>query len=1015
MSALLAALGRDRLILSLAMLLALAGALALGAMPKQEDPSFPYRGGIVTAVLPGADGDSVARLLARPIERELAQVEGVDEIRTTARQDAAVIFVQLRDDIYDTETVWTRVREALARAQPELPAGTRRVQLDDRIIGAELAVYGVFGGSNPLARRDAAIRLRDRLAQIDGIAGVRLSGDPGEALAVQLDRAELGALGLSVEAVAQAVQARAEPVRGGSLAAAGRSLPLRLDGELDSAAALAAIPLPLPGGAVLPLGSLARIERSTAEPAEQRAYVDGEGMVALEVRAAREAVDVLRLGAAVRAEVERMRPLLAPLELREVFYQPQYTGERLSDLLASLLTAMALILAVLVLAMGLRPALVVAAILPMVTASTLALYAMGGGVLQQIAVIGMVVALGILVDNAIVVVEGIQRRLDAGQARQAAMLTAVRELAAPLLTATGTTVAAFLPLLLSTGNTADFTRGIPIAITLSLVVSYVFAVLVTPLLASRLLRAGAQPPREPTRLRALVERMRVGVVGLHHRRPRLALLSGLLLVLASLACFPLLQQQFFPDADRAVLLVEVQLPDGSHPDRTDAVSAEVEAHLREDPRVGSIQRYVGYAGPTFYYNLQRSPRDPARARLLVETAGLQHNRELLASVAGWAAQQLPGVEVVPVVLRQGPPSAAPIEVLVFHPERAALVQAVQEVSALLRGIEGSRAVRHSLGQGVPALSVQRSAGAAERLGLEQAPLAAALAASSQGWAIAAYRGGEEPVPIRLQLARDASTRAGELLGLPLGAQGLPLAQVAALQLQMQPGAIERRDLMPVASVSAELAPGHGFGGVMSALRAGLDALDLPPGTEIRFGGEAENAGKANDAVVRALPIGAMAFLFFLLLQFNSLSRVGLVLAALPFAIAGVFPALLLAGLAFGFQPLQGVFALIGITVNNAILLLSAAQDRLDEGMQADAAVADALERRMRPILLTTATTVVGLLPLVWSQSTLWPPLAWAMIGGLLASAWLSLTVLPLMLRALLRRHPGRRLHAPLRA
>jgi multidrug efflux pump subunit AcrB len=1003
MNGLLAALQRDRLILALATILGLAGVLALGQMPKQEDPSFPYRGGIVTAVLPGAGADTLARRVAPPIERQLAQIEGIDEIRTTARQDAVVISVQLRDDIYDTESVWTRVREALARAQSELPAETQRVQLDDRIVGAELAVYGIFGGDDPVARRTAAQRLRDRLAQIDGVASARLSGDPGESIALHLDRAELRGLGLRIEDVARAVQARSEPARLGALSAEGRSLPLSLDGGLDAIPDLAQLPLTLADGSVLPLGSLARIERRTAMPSAQRAYVDGAPMVAVEVRAAREAVDVLRLGAALRAEVERMRPALAPLQVREVFYQPQFTEDRLGSLLSSLLTAMGLILAVLIVAMGLRPALVVAAILPMVTASTLALYAMGGGVLQQIAVIGMVVALGILVDNAIVVVESIQRRLDAGQPRVQAMQEAVRELAMPLLSATGTTIAAFLPLLLSSGNTADFTRGIPIAITLSLAVSYVFAVLVTPLLALRLLRAEA--PATPA-ANGVLERWAIRLCGrvveLHRRHPRRSLLLGGVLVFGSLASFPLLQQQFFPDADRAALLVEVQLPDASHPDRTDEVSAQIEAFLRSDAQVGSIQRYVGFAGPTFYYNLQRSPRDPSRARLLVETAGLEHNRALLERIARWSSDALPGVDVVPVILRQGPPAAAPIEILVFHPDRAELVQAVEQVTGLLRGIEGSRAVRHSLGQGVPALQVQRSRGAGESVDMGQAALAAALAASTQGWAVATYRGGEEPVPIRLHLAPDQSTDAGALLGLPVGAAGLPLAQIAALGLDLRPGAVERRDLMQVASVSSELQPGFGFGGVLDALREALAEQALPAGTEIRFGGEAENAGKANDAVVRALPLGAMAFLFFLLLQFNSMSRVGLVLASLPFALAGVFPALLLAGLAFGFQPLQGVFALIGITVNNAILLLSAADDALAEGASPDAAVLQALDRRIRPILLTTATTVVGLLPLVWSDSTLWPPLAWAMIGGLLASAWLSLTVLPLMLRALLR-------------
>jgi multidrug efflux pump subunit AcrB len=255
----------------------------------------------------------------------------------------------------------------------------------------------------------------------------------------------------------------------------------------------------------------------------------------------------------------------------------------------------------------------------------------------------------------------------------------------------------------------------------------------------RLLRAA--PPTSAAARGALgrwAERLRSLVLELHQQHPRRSLLLGAVLVFGSLGSFPLLQQQFFPDADRAALLVEVQLPDASHPDRTDEVSAQIETFLRSDPLVGSIQRYVGFAGPTFYYNLQRSPRDPSRARLLVETAGLEHNRALLERIARWSSDALPGVDVVPVILRQGPPAAAPIEILVFHPDRAELVRAVEQVTGLLRGIEGSRSVRHSMGQGVPALQVQRSRGAGESVDMGQAALAAALAASTQGWAVATY-------------------------------------------------------------------------------------------------------------------------------------------------------------------------------------------------------------------------------------------------------------------------------------
>jgi multidrug efflux pump subunit AcrB len=1003
MTLLVRALRRDRLVLTLALVVSLSGVAALSQMPKQEDPSFPYRAGIITAALPGADAETIARLVARPLEREIAQVEGVDEIRTVARQNVAVISVQLDDGLYDTDPVWTRVRAAMARAGPSLPAGAQPPLLDDRVIGADVAVYGIVGG-DALAQRQAALRLRDRLSSLAGVAETRLSGDPGESVRIELDRAQLLSLGLSPAALGNAIASRSEPATLGAFSAGGRSVPVLLDADYADLEAIAAVPVPLASGGSLPLGSIATIRRDIALPARQRGYVDGEPTVAVEVRAARNSVDVLQLGEVLRAEVSRFAIEIAPLQVIEIFYQPQFTRERLSGLLISLSTAIGLILLVLVMAMGLRPALVVAAILPLVTATSIAIYAIGGGVLQQIAVIGMVVALGILVDNAIVIVEGIQRRLDAGERAIEARDAAVRELAAPLLAATGTTVAAFLPLLLSSGTTADFTRGIPVAITLSLVASYLFATLVTPLLSAKFLRprsgVGVGDRRDG--------RLTAAFVALYDRYPRPSALAGLVLLVGSLATLPLLEQQFFPDADRTTLLVELRLSEGSHIDATDAVAQEVERHLREDARVGRVDRFVGYAGPTFYYNLQRSPQEPARARLLVQTQSLQHNVELVESLRSWADRNLPGVELVPVILRQGPPAAAPIEMLVFQPDRARLAEAVDSVTELLGATPGTRNVRHSLGQGVIAVAVERPGGRAAQTGTDEAAVADWLAASSQGLVVGNFRAGEDSVPIRLHLQDDQTLDMGRLEGSPVEViAGVPLAQVARMQIVLRPGSVERRDQRQMAVVSSELLPGYGFGGVMAELRRALGTTNVPEGTEIRFGGEAENAGKANDALVRAAPIGILTFLFFVLLQFNSLTRAGLVLSALPFAMAGVFPALLVAGLAFGFQPLQGVIALIGITINNSILLVSAVDQRLERGLSLDEAVREALRRRLRPILLTTATTTVGLLPLAWSNSTLWPPLAWAMIGGLIASAWLCLTVLPIMVHAVLGWRLGR--------
>lgn len=988
-------LASRKLVYTLVGVFSLAGLVAFQSMDRQEDPSFPYRVGQIITQFPGADPERVERLVLEPLEEQLAQVEEIDDMDSVARQGVAVTRIILKDSIYDTASAWDRVRIKMDRAVRDFPDSARPPQLNDRVIGGSTIVYAITGSTDLDALAKAADRLKKRLLGMQNMASIDIFGDPGEQITVAVEDAVMARVGLTPQALVSEIQSSNQIISGGSLRLAGASVNLKPGTDFRTLDEIRTTPIRLPAGESIPLGSFAQVFHSTAQPPTQRMWFDGRPAVGLELKAERDSTNVVAFGERVRTRVADLRDEFAPLQIEEMFYQPAHTESRLATLLQSLLVSVAIIVAVLFAAMGLRMGILVATLLPLVTLTAVAIYAIGGGVLQQMAIFGMVVSLGILVDNAIVMTENVQWHLNRGESPGQAALKSVRELAGPLFAATGTTLAAFVPLLLAEGGTGDFTRAIPIMIMLALIISYIFAVTLTPMLAQTFLRAGAGSASETGRFARLASRL--AYLTTTYRKS--FVVGGFLVMGASFFCMQFLEQEFFPNADRNQVVIDMTLAEGSHLQTTEAAARRIELALRGQPGVESVHAFIGNSGPTFYYNLPQIPESPQRARLVVQTDGLARNREIIDWVDDFAGRELPQADIVGGILRQGPPLSAPIEVRVFNEDPQRLAEATERVYDELIRIPGVRDARHNLGTGVPSVDYRIHDAVARRYGVTRADIAQALLGRSHGITIGQYRAGDDPVPIKLRSPEGERFDLAELETANIYAPNgsfVPLLQVAEPVLEMQPGAIYHYDQRRLARVYSELAPDTVYSEVLGPVKSRLKALALPPGTDIEYGGEAEESAKANNAIASTAPLGVALLMFFLLMEFNSFRRVGLVLMTLPFALAGVIPGLWLLGFPFGFLPLLGAIALVGIVVNNAIVLIDVLDQRLAEGLPLIDAMREAVERRTRPILLTTATTIAGLLPLAFSSATLWPPMAWAIITGLLASTVLTLLVLPAM-------------------
>ncbi|PID41725.1 MAG: hypothetical protein CR981_02985 [Proteobacteria bacterium] len=983
-------LNQRRLILTLAGLLSLVGALMWSTMIRQEDPRLPDFWGQIVSTYPGADAETIERLVLEPMEDALTEVTAIKKIQATAYDEMAVVFVEMRGNTTDFSKAWDDVREALDRAYREFPAGAAMPILNDDLMDQDSVVLAVSGTTDPLILLGAARKLKDSLLALSMVSRVEIVADPGEQITLDLDDAVARRIGVDAVHLANQLNSRNQIIAGGSLRLGDKTVRLRPLSEFSSVQEIAETQVTLLSGSSIPLGEIARVHLGPKEPAVSRMRVNGERTLGIAVVPRRE-INLVDFGRAVRAKVQAIAPGLRPVSVQEVTFQPKRIEDRLNELSRSLLLGILIVGGILIITMGTRMGLVTASVVPLVTLSSLAVFAWGGGVLHQISIATLVLALGMLVDNAIVMAENIQWRLDQGDTARKAATGAVRELIIPLAGATATTMAAFVPMLIARGSTAAFTRSIPIVIMLTLSISYLFALLVTPVLSQLFLKPQSAQSFSPAeRLGARLARFAI-------RRSGWVILAALVAVAGSFAGTRWVDRQFFPTSDRNQCVIDLKLVEGSHLDATDAASRKLEQALLSRPEVVKVTALMGRSVPKFYYNLTRIPYNPHLAQLIVETKKAEEVTTVLAWARNYVKAHLLGVELVARKLEQGPPVGAPVEVRIYGNDLEDLNNVAVIVAGTLQEISGVIDVRHDLGPGIPTIRFKSDDAAASRYGISRADIARTLYGRTRGIPVGELHIGEDPVPVVIRSSAGENLPVDDLASLSVTAadgRPIPLAQVAGMETTWRPAAIRHWNSRRVVTVSSQLLEGYTFSDILTQLAPRINSITLPPDVEISFGGDAEGSGEANTALLKTLPIGLLLLLAVLLAEFNSFRRMFIILITVPLAAAGIIPGLLVGNQPFGFMSMLGVIALVGIVVNNAIVLLEKVEDQRRAGATINEALEAGVSRRIRPILLTTATTVAGLLPLAFSSSTLWPPLASAMISGLLASTLLTLLVVP---------------------
>lgn len=775
-----------------------AGASTFLTVGRQEDPTITNLFATIVTPYPGADPARVEALVTDEIEDQLREIAEIDTIDSESRSGVSVVIVELSSFISDAaiEQAWSEIRDALAEAALSFPAGVQEPDFDNDRTGAFTAISALvprLPGVPPAIIARAAETLEDRLRNVSGTKLVRTFGEPSEEILVSVDADRLAALGLTVEQVSAVVRQADAKISAGRLLGEESDLLIEVAGEIDSLDRIRAIPLiASPQGFMTRVGDVATITKAARSPPSSIAYSDGAPAVLVAAQMDDD-LQVDRWMARVHlalAEFEAALP--GGLEHRLIFDQSGYTRDRFIDVGVNMALGVALVIAVLLLTLGVRGALVVATILPLVSLASVATLSFLGVPIHQMSMTGLIVALGLLVDAAIVMTDEIRQRLAQGQPREQAVGGAVRRLGAPLLASTVTTALAFMPMALLPGPAGDFVGSIAIAVIVMLIWSLVIAMTLTPALAGWLL-----PDPGEGRGGILADGIGSGALGrafeasirvaLH--RPRLAVLYALVLPLVGFASFPTLTAQFFPGVDRDQLYIDVEMPTGTSIHGTERTALAIGALLRADERIRSVAWVIGESAPSFYYNMQMNrDRAPDFARALVTTVSEEATAEVIAPLQARLDGAFPNARVLVRGLIQGPPVNAPVELRFVGPDLAVLRSLGDDARRIVQGVAGITHVRTTAGGGPPQLEFRLDEEKVRMAGLDLVSVAGQLDTTLEGAVGGSLIEGAEELPVRVRvgdverrdtgfvstldlLSAQSVAAAGPYAGVPLSALG----------------------------------------------------------------------------------------------------------------------------------------------------------------------------------------------------------------------------------------------------
>ncbi len=974
-----------------------AGAYAYLALGREEDPSFTIKTMVIQAQWPGASAQEVTQQVTDRIERKLQELGNLEHTRSITTAGQTIVFVDLlpRTNAQDVKPTWSRVRNLIDDIKHEFPQGVIGPFFDD----AFGDVYGnIFAftanGLSFRELRDFAEDARTEILNIPDVGKVDIVGAQDEVIYLEFSTRKMAALGLDRADVISTLQAQNAVTQSGFVQTGPERIALRVGGRFISEDTLRNINLRV-NDRFFPLTDIATITRGYVDPPASLFRFNGRPAIGLAI-GMKTGGNVLDFGEALeKTMVGIVQKMPVGVTVEKVSDQPKVVEEAVGGFTKALFEAVAIVLAISFVSLGFRAGLVVSIAIPLVLAITFVVMLDAGISLQRISLGALIIALGLLVDDAMIAVEMMVARLEMGDSLRKAATYVYTSTAFPMLTGTLVTVAGFIPVAFNKSNAGEFTFTLFVVIAVSLVVSWVVAVVFTPLIGVTILPKSTKKHAEHKSFSAKV------FSSLLHfclRWRWMTIAATALLFAASFAGLSMVQQQFFPSSDRPELIVDWNLPQNSSIAETSRQIGQFEREmLAGNAAIDHWSTYVGRGAPRFILSFDVQPADAAFGQTVIVTKGLAERDRLKEEVEAYLQKTFPGTDAYVKLLEVGPPVGKPIQYRVSGEDLQTVRELAQKLASVVGTYPSLKNLAFDWNEPARVVKIDVLQDKARQLGVSSQDIAMALNTVVQGNAITQVRDDIYLVDVVGRASEKERRSIDTLLDLQLqgsGGQSVPLSSVATFRYELEQPTIWRRDRIPTITLKAGIRDATQPATVVKDLAEKVAAFEkaLPPGYSLKIGGAVEESAKSQGPIAQVAPAMFLIMATLLMIQLQSFHRLFLVFSVAPLALIGVVAALLVSHTPLGFVALLGVLALVGILIRNSVILIVQIEELRKEGMSPWKAVVEATEHRMRPIMLTAAAATLALIPI--SHEIFWGPMAYAMMGGIVVGTALTLLFLP---------------------
>ncbi|MDU0359137.1 efflux RND transporter permease subunit [Rhizobium sp. 25PS6] len=975
----------------------LAGAFSYVKLGREEDPNFTIKTMVITAQWPGASAEEVTRQVTDRIEKKLQELESLDYTKSETVAGQTTVFVELlpTTKAKDVAPTWLRIRNMIADIKGDFPTGVVGPFFNDRFGDVFGNIYAFTSdGLTQRQLRDLVENARSEVLTVPNVGKVDVVGAQDEAIYLEFSTRQIAALGIDQQSVIQTLQAQNAVTQSGFVDAGPERIALRVSGQFTSEDSLRSINLRI-NNRFFPLSDVATIKRGYVDPPSSLFRFNGQPAIGLAI-GMKQGANLLEFGEGLDAQMKRVvADLPIGVDVHRVSDQPAVVDEAVSGFTRALFEAIVIVLIISFISLGLRAGMVVAISIPLVLAITFVVMEYSGISLQRISLGALIIALGLLVDDAMIAVEMMVARLEAGDDLRKAATHVYTSTAFPMLTGTLVTVAGFIPVGLNNSAAGEFTFTLFVVIAVSLIVSWVVAVLFTPLLGVTILPKTMKSHHEKKGRFAAVFSWLLGLA-MRWRWVTIILTVGVFAL--SIGGMGLVQQQFFPNSDRTELVIDWNLPHNSSIAETDRQMAKFEKEMLADNKdIDHWTTYVGQGAPRFILSFDVQTPDVSFGQTIIVTKGLEVRDKVRAELQDYLTKTFPGTDAFVKLLDIGPPVGKPVQYRISGPD----IQKVRDISQQFEGAVGSHPLLANMvldwNEPSRVVKVDVLQDKARQLGVSSEDIATALNGIVEGSTATQVRDDIYLINVIGRARASERDSIQTLQNLQLSTSNgkvVPLSAVANFRYELEQPTIWRRDRQPTITLQAAVIGSTQPATIVEQLKPKVEEFQkgLPVGYKVEVGGAVESSAEAQGPIVAVAPLMLFTMATILMIQLQSFSRLFLVFAVAPTALIGVVAALLLSNAPMGFVAILGVLALIGILIRNSVILVVQIEHLRSEGMAPWQAVIEATEHRMRPIMLTAAAATLALIPI--SREIFWGPMAYAMMGGIVVGTALTLLFLP---------------------